>query len=154
MKYWITISLLILTSCGKPHNKMVAIAPEARPYVDSFEVESAKVGMPIVIDDLQVVFVHNYDNTETLGSCHQENNATPLINIDQQSWDWGTDAQHEQLVFHELGHCILHRVHDNRFLDINEITPISIMNAYEFTDDVYIANHTYYMHELFYGPSN
>jgi hypothetical protein len=62
-------------------------------------------------------------------------------------WDSSTQARREQIIFHELGHCILSRSHTSN-KDSGE-EPLSIMYPTIFDDYHYTLNHSYYIHELF-----
>jgi hypothetical protein len=58
-------------------------------------------------------------------------------------WD---EARREQLMYHELGHCILGLRHNNNV--VNSI-PESIMNWQNFKGSIYSSNYASYLAELF-----
>lgn len=64
---------------------------------------------------------------------------TPSIVVDQVYWDASSAAQREQLMYHELGHCLLGQHHR-----LN-----SIMAEGGVDDDLYVSNREYWLHELF-----
>jgi len=77
------------------------------------------------------------------------------VNIDTLSWEYSDRESREQLIFHELGHCILNRWHDNSFikkkigLESYKMQK-SIMNKTAFADKfTYWINKEYYYEELF-----
>jgi hypothetical protein len=79
------------------------------------------------------------------GICIQEFNKTPVIQILNDWWVNNTDPlQRQTILYHELGHCILGREHDNTMIDVslplngtlqNIAVPESIM--YYMTGQIY-----------------
>lgn len=67
------------------------------------------------------------------GHCSKSDNETPRIDLNENYWKFATDQQKEILLFHELGHCLLNREHDDT-LSSNK-APASIM----FTNELYLA---------------
>ncbi|HUH74687.1 MAG TPA: hypothetical protein VLZ75_09785 [Chitinophagales bacterium] len=101
---------------------------EVQPYVSLFLAEAGKRGHRLVIDDLVISYKFNLlsSKTQAAGLCRKRYGHTPMIFIDTTSANWRTsDFSREQLVFHELCHCILNRGHNNDTL-LNG-NPASIM---------------------------
>lgn len=147
----ILISLLTLASCGlnnqpKTGTKKVNIHPEAQEYVSTFQV---KYNYPIT--NLEVVKRPLEGNV--LAYCQYGGSMTPLIVLNTNYWDHPsfTTANKEQVMYHELGHCLLKRGHDDSMLVINPYysVPASIMNTYHFSYQVYTQNYSHYINELF-----
>ena len=67
------------------------------------------------------------------------------INIDPEFWAIASDVEKEEVVFHELGHCILGRDHEETVLE--EGIPKSIMFPYVFEWE-YQNYRSYYVAEL------
>jgi hypothetical protein len=135
---------MTLVACGK--KEVLDVAPEFQPYVGRFEQVSAKVGSPVTVSDLIVKFgpmLHKNEN----GACEVMSDKTPTVTINEKVWNQMDDLERESLMFHELGHCVLHRNHKK------EITaqgvPVSIMNPYRIDSFLYEENTEYYHQELF-----
>lgn len=130
---------LFLIACGSPRLEL----NEFSDYVHKFEDYSTEYGR-IDVSNLVIQF---HDTTwfspTTVGVC-QSGGMVPTIFIDPVFWEEVPEEIREALVFHELGHCILHQQHrsDRK----------SIMSPYVITD--FWHNTDYYMQELFlFGKS-
>ena len=139
--------LILLVSCGKTVTKKegskLNIHPLAQAYVASFE---ARAQRPIT--SLEITFREFDPGQTTLGYC-QKGGKSPLIVINLNFWNkpWFSEADKEQLIFHELGHCILNREHLN---DTDSGgNPLSIMNYYHFSNLQYENDYSSYIQELF-----
>lgn len=87
------------------------------------------------IDNLVV----GYDDLkgDRLGECRY--GKTPTVVLDIAIKD-RSDIYLEIVMFHELGHCILGRDHNEE---------LSIMNTYKVQDYIYVMNYSAYISELF-----
>lgn len=129
----------ILTACG--HAPVVNIHSEFSYYVDLFKEESIKQNKEVHINDLSIEFVDDFIEENKIGNCLYSTNKTPFITIKKDYWfNVASDELRQMLIFHELGHCILHRF-------LHEDTKKSIMNTY-IQDDLY-EHYDEYMKELF-----
>jgi hypothetical protein len=61
------------------------------------------------------------------------------------------DADREELIFHEMGHCVLGRAHKS--IKTAEGIPASIMHPYRISNSVYKEYRDQYLNELFH-PMN
>ncbi len=116
--YGVLLGLWAL-SCTKevgPTSREVIVPTEVQPYVDRFLDAAAARGQAIDLTQmgLTVRFVDDIVD-ETAGLCQEEE-----VIISRQSWDLRNDAKREELIFHELGHCVLSRTHDNDLLPNDE----------------------------------
>jgi hypothetical protein len=141
----IIILSLFLIGCGKP--KILSIEPKMQYLINNFEQKSKILGKPIKIDNLILEFKDTYNNESILGQCGIKNN-TPKITIKKSYFEASNKALKEIIVFHELGHCLLNRDHLSGY-DYGNHRLYSIMNAYEFNDEMYKLNYDYYLKELF-----
>jgi hypothetical protein len=69
------------------------------------------------------------------------------ITIDRSSWDERSAAVQRSILFHELGHCVLHRGH--RDDTDSDGYPVSIMNSYELSDRELTERYDGLVSELF-----
>lgn len=148
--------------------KQYYVHPEFKPYVDHFTVIYNKE-----ITGLRVVF-HPINST-TIGWCLvefiKESNIFQnslkkimIITIDNEFWAEATTAQRENLIFHELGHCVLGKKHNDNIatttttLNNNSQIHASIMNTYMFksnksTEKAFQKGYyPYFLSELFNRP--
>jgi len=120
--------VLLFVSCKDRKVKVYEVPDEVQPYVSSFLVEAARRGNRLVIDDLIVTYEYDMitSRVHAAGLCRKRYGHTPIIHIDTTSPNWkASDMSKEQLVFHELCHCILGRGHtEDTLLNGN---PASIM---------------------------
>lgn len=126
MKSAIIYIALVLTACGAPKSNNPVSGNEYRvgedfqSYIDRFE-ELSFDRRPTVIKSLIVKFGEL--DAPTVGLC-QVGSGSPIITIDKEFWDAAGDAARENLMFHELGHCILLRDH---LTTKDDGVPISLM---------------------------
>jgi hypothetical protein len=73
------------------------------------------------------------------------------IEIDEKFWAEASEANREELIFHEMGHCDLDRDHqEGEIYWNNTMIPKTIMHCCGFINDWdYWRDHDYYMKELF-----
>jgi len=114
-------------------------------YVKGFEVESSSRGNKVTVTNLIIEFTTKL-NQYTYGVCLLRSNDTPRIQINKNVWFYLSDATREELMFHELGHCVLFRKHEE---SVNNGAAISIMYPYILNDIFYSNNRSYYLDELF-----
>lgn len=107
-------------ACGRPpiHN----FNPAFEEYTSRFEVLGG-----LEIGDMTIQFGSLQDKDPgTVGVCTTYDDDTIRdIVIDTKYWNNVTDLQREELMFHELGHCVLNREHRNDALA--DGCPASIM---------------------------
>lgn len=102
------ILLLGLFGCGtfyvSPH-----INPELEPYVTSFQQEGIKRGKYVSTEKLNIDFADiQSSKPNVVGLCYL---ISGKVEIDINWWLIASNAEKENLVYHELGHCLLNRDH-------------------------------------------
>lgn len=114
---------------------------EVLPYVEKFEsIWGRRIyGLPI--------HMSQFLKRQTAGTCDMAGDKSLSITISQGWWQDAEDVERELLIFHELGHCLLGRAHDNRreggvpdslmFWNLSEVVPY------------YRVNEEHYISELF-----
>lgn len=148
----ILIVCLLLNSCTiirfKP--KYEGINPEIKPYVEEFVHASKGKITKSHIENLSMELVNmRSDNyfKRSVGICWWTLNGNREIEINSSSWRWRTDKSRMSLIFHELGHCVYHRVHsmdipsptkwyENLWNFINgKLVDIGFFENYEYYED-------------------
>jgi hypothetical protein len=152
-----------VTGCSRDDDfkPIYNVPAEYQPFVDAFIREAVDRGYSMEINNLII----DFDATIEAPHCAQCNSTSlekdiqKIISINPNINCWFTDEEHETLIFHELGHCILGRVHDDNVLPNGDLR--SLMNANDFSvyssciypvDDQPCDNtfkRPYYMDELF-----
>lgn len=135
-----------------------------RPYLNTFLTKAIENGVALDISQLSMQFSESMPastvpNASTIGYCSRGPD-TASVMIKESYWKTAGVSEREELVFHELGHCLLGLQHDNStqtaidyygygFVRYN--TPNSIMNELHFDKTIYEGNRNAYIKELFTG---
>jgi len=109
-----------ISACGD--KKTQSINPLFVPYVDAFFEEAKNRNINIALSDFDLTMRFAVVD-EFIGTC---NTGNVTIEIDRESWRSFSNVNKEWLIFHELGHCILGRDHNNEKNDNGECR--SVMN--------------------------
>lgn len=154
----VVLIALMLTGCAK-HKPVIAIDPTFQPQWNAFVAEANNRGLKAIamVDDISIQFGNPSAacGTSADGCCRQQIGETPTITVSYHAWQYFDNNQKEALIFHELGHCILNRRHENT---TENGIPISLMYYISAIGsiDVHYNGHTRieYINELFgTGPS-
>lgn len=105
------ISLLFLTSCAPP---LSHIEPIFQVYVDKFNYEAKARHINLKVEDTGITIKFATCMPQAAALCKIEFDSLPSISIDPEYWNFSyiQEWNKETLVFHELGHCVLHLSHD------------------------------------------
>ena len=112
----LTISLLIaLTGCQsrqEPEPDQYLVPASVEPYVQAFRDEALKHNQSLTITNLVIQF-GTTSNSDVCGQCSLQAGKPPTITLSTESYCWqsASASERECLVFHELGHCLLSRIH-------------------------------------------
>lgn len=145
MKMIIAVISIFTISCGPKYPKNGYETNEAfKPFVSSFEQNmSVKNRVPVVFKNLE---------GSNIGLCHRyaNNVSANWIEIDEDYWSYLDDMGKEELIYHELGHCVFGLDHDDSEININGNTiEKTIMNSYHFGYRWYYQTYRdYYIDEL------
>ncbi len=131
IKSWL-IALLIITGCDRSDDfKPVYDVPaEIQPLIDSFIHEASIRGISLSINNLIVTYDDNPANA-VCGSCNSSSPATDIqkiITLKSGAPCWIEQFELEALVFHELGHCVLGRLHLNAQLPNGDPRSMMVQN--------------------------
>lgn len=136
---------VFLLGCDRPTHTF-NVDSALLPYVEEFRAEALAQRSTVSIDELDMHFANTSGfGPGVVGRC--EHGLVPQVTIDPVWWSIATPNNRENIVFHELGHCILMRDHDYAMLAPG--VPASIMYPVVIPDSIYASHHTYYMYELF-----
>lgn len=138
------------------------IEADLAPYVQSFVEDAEKHGMTIDVSALQAKIVDMPEEIGpmgwvTVGTCYYQAAAwkeSPLIIISRSYWKDASPSNRKVLMYHELGHCMLLRDHDDTMTEVGkkEIHS-SIMNSFVLAPFEFRDSEKYYVDELFANVS-
>lgn len=123
---------------------------EFRPYFERFETAANDRGLSFeaALAALETS-LENISEEDVVGQCHWHSHEPELVTIDQPFWANASDLDREYVMFHELGHCVLFREHNNQenqngyCLSLMASGTTGCLSAYNET------NREYYLDELF-----
>jgi len=162
-KYCFFSFIFLLLGCSSDNDfePMYNIPDEFQEIVETFTAEASARGYDFEINNLIIT----YDDDLSInycGTCNSnssEENIQKIISINSSKC-WNNDFQKEALIFHELGHCLLGRIHEDALLPNGD--PKSMMiksNISVYSACVYafgevdgcnfVFKRTYYLDELF-----
>lgn len=140
------LALTTLFSCSQENESIMN--NEFITYVESFKIEATQRNINIdkELSVLSVVFSELED--DIVGQCVSYSDGSKKILISPTKWNNEDSMGKELLLFHELGHCVLHRDHLNT---TNRKSCISIMRE---SNSICELNYNYenretYLDELF-----
>ncbi|NBB19935.1 hypothetical protein GVN20_11285 [Runella sp. CRIBMP] len=160
-----TLLFLFLTicfgSCKKEADPEYRVPPEVEPYVQAFVKEAKLRGLELKIDNLIVEFAQP-DANYICGMCKgvQAHQKHIILGIQEFCWKEATTQTREGLVFHELAHCYLARLHTSKAFadgtyaslmnpDNTEVYSICLYPIDNGNDCDKRARRQYYIDELF-----
>lgn len=142
MKALMLLGLLCLYGCGD--ESALITDPAFNSYIDQFIQDAFAHNKVITKDQINVAFMDKPINGLSYGVC--ENGQ---IRIVEAYWNARNLNNKQAILYHELGHCVLDRGHDNtQNTQLN--IPNSVMNSnVERVYDYWEKNRDYYLRELF-----
>lgn len=139
---------ILLNSCTYDHYHI--IPDEVEPFVNEFFQDAIRYGKNISLDDY-VLNISFTNLNEADGRCHFDGNK---ILIDSYFWNNASQYNKRWLIYHELGHCILDRRHDDSSFPNGECKSI-MRGGFDCSENnVSELWWDYYLDELFKGKNN
>lgn len=136
MKIILLAIVIILMSCGQKTQFQIN---GFENYYSSFVANTNHSSNNLIIQ-FGDLWAQNYMGLCTIGG------QTPIVTIDKTFWYSVSEDDRQEIIDHELGHCILGRVHKDDLLS-NGI-PSSIMHTTHFDPNIIKLNKVYYYKEL------
>ena len=120
----------------------IKVDPVFNSYVSQFKVLSNGRHSDIILNRTTIIF----KSISSLGLCRPYNNE---IEINPSYWFGSTVKERLALIYHELGHCVLFRKHEEKRL--KDGCPYSIMYHEQTMNDAYCyeTHWKHYKKELF-----
>lgn len=164
MKSLFALALFTAVGCGKAKDHIInhvgpkvkdprsftGVDPKLLPYYERFESD-----FNLIIDDVPARIVDLEGNRAGVcwTWCYMDGTSFNAIEIDREYLDKisDNDSKVEQLMYHELGHCVFNSPHRDGYVDGTHM-PLSIMKPTAFGDyyiyKYYEPEHEYYLDEL------
>ncbi len=109
----LALSCLLMGSCSKDAEPRIVEA-ELQVYFDAFVSEAAQHQLEIDLSTLDIGgYVQTIETTGTIGQCISYTNGSKDVVVDESNWNRLDALEKEYVIFHELGHCILRRSHND-----------------------------------------
>ena len=166
----ILFTLLLFVGCGQrldhiDSNKLPpkgGIEPTAMEYVTSFEDDyGTTVQVSVELKERLKNYCYGqygcnvfteYLHIDVDAVCWSSGGAGQRVEIKASRWDEMSDGSREQLIYHELAHCVLDQGHRNSKFKSGFKCKTSIMNEYTFSNpeinNCYLPLNNYYKDEL------
>ena len=150
MRFFYILSLLslflVLSGCKKEDANVDA---GLKKYLDSFEYEASIRNLKISFDETPVeARLELHENDLRLGWCEIKPARIDKIIINLWFWDLFDELDKEKLVYHELGHCILSRSHQDELKNNGRCKSI-MQSGQHCSDDYTLETREAYLDELF-----
>ena len=150
-----TFIIILLTGCGQEQIRDHITGAPTKPFTYALEAELSpywdRFTEVIGVPSRQVAGFFTTLDVPTVGLCTSYSEGLRKIEIDPTFWAKSNPLTREQLIFHELGHCVLNLDHNSNMIDLHEAgqIPESIMYPYVFGDQPYYEEYrNYYLKEL------
>lgn len=133
------IIILLLAGCGDYRPLIYYETEEIKSIVEKFKLDHQYyTGQALKINNLNVT-IREIDSSEVkgtvLGYCKKEAFKTPKIILNKLYWKNMNEWYKKQLLYHELGHCILNLKHSHDGL----MQPYIIYwKEYKYYEDYYL----------------
>ena len=144
---WWYIVLLCIVSCQDESAMEFAVSPEFSGIVDRFKVEAEHRNVIVDLQGLGINF--GILDQSAIGRCLTYQSGRREIVIEKSYWRRTTDIEKELLLFHELGHCILGRSHDDSTTSLGACKSLMTSGKNNCTLDYSYDTRTAYLDELF-----
>lgn len=128
----------------------IDIPSDLQPYFETFKEKALENGLQIDYESANITAeIRLIDEGSVAGTCSTNGHDLRHITIDESFWNQASHLLKEMVVFHELGHCILGRGHEESAFP-NGICRSIMRSGLGSCRDAYIPqNRDYFIQELF-----
>ena len=149
-------ALLFTSSCSKDADFLTkrynGVDSDLWKYYAEFEYQAELRGLSFDLNNLDVSGeISEIRDAGVAGSCEYGSAINNHVTIDKTFWNRSRELDREFVVFHELGHCVLYRDHDES-QNQNGFCLSIMRSGLNGCRDAYTSeNKAYYIDELFQG---
>ena len=168
--FFALLALTLMTSCGPMPKKGMqgqSIDSALTQYLEQFESQASSHGVNVDASSLTMTFSESMPPSSIQGAsvlayCQRTFQGQNVV-VKGSAFNSMSVSDREQLVFHELGHCLLGLEHDNGtetafdYYGLGSYAtgvPSSIMNQLHFASFLYNGNRATYLDRLFKHANN
>lgn len=149
------IFVFAISSCTKElldlDNRFTNVEKDLWKYYSEFEYQAEIRGLKINLESLNISGeISDIAEKGIAGSCQYGSSINSHIIIDQPFWKNSTDLAKEFVVFHELGHCVLYRDHNESKNQNGTCQSIMRSGLGDCIDAYTLNNRKTYLDELFF----
>jgi hypothetical protein len=147
--------IISIFSCQKEqalvNSQFSNVDPELWTYYSSFEAEAAQRGLEYDLNTLQISGeIKEIHEDGVAGSCKFGSHINNEVTIDKSFWNNSSDLYKEFVVFHELGHCVLLRDHEESADGSGRCLSIMRSGLTNCKDSYTLQNRKRFLDELFF----
>lgn len=107
----ILILVLAGAAVARSSNHTLDLEPEFLPYVAQFKQDYERIRKEkLFVGQLQFIWGDSF-NPEAVGVCYRNSDGTRIATISRFGWESYGECQRRELIYHELGHCLLNLKH-------------------------------------------
>ena len=148
-------SALLIQSCSTDETTAQSRFPNVDqalwPYYSAFEEAAIERGFDYDLNQLKISGeIKEIHQDGVAGSCRFGSHINNEVTIDLGFWNNSSSLYKEFVVFHELGHCVLLRDHDESIDNQGRCLSIMRSGLTNCRDAYSLQNRDYYLDELFY----
>ncbi len=141
--------ILFFLSLACEKEAMVQIDNELQIYIDQFEAAALERGLDVNLSDVGIhAFIEDIEGA-IVGQCQHKEDDPNVILLDRNYWDNATEDERLFIVFHELGHCVLKREHNDQKDSNGYCTSIMHSSSQVCNIDFSLTERDRYFDELF-----
>ena len=119
-------------------------------YFMSFEEAARERGLLFDLKEQNILgIIENIDEQGVAGHCKYGSHIDNEVTIDNGFWSRSSNTIREFVVFHELGHCVLMRDHDETVLSNGDCESLMRSGVQNCQDNYNSNTREYYLDELF-----
>ena len=131
----LSLTVLVCLGCYRPQG--LEIHDDFKDYHSAFYNSARLNGKTLPIKSIVIRYAETGELPQNeMGRCSIGYGPKPLIRINASYWNAVSYWDRRELIFHELGHCVLGLSHNDTMIGWQ---PVSIM-------------HTYHLGTSYYGP--
>jgi len=119
-------------------------------FFQTFEIEANKRGLSFDLRELNILGkIEDISEEGVAGHCRYGNHIDNEVTIDSKFWSRTSDLLKEFIVFHELGHCVLLRGHDETIYNDGTCESLMRSGIQNCRDNYSSTTRARYLDELF-----
>jgi len=160
--------IVLLSACQKDSNTTLANIPQEETptttiksfnnvdralwfYFQAYENEARQRNVLVDLNASQITgVIEEIDQEHVAGSCSYGAHTPGHVIIDASFWESANNRQKEFVIFHELGHCDLHRGHREDAFSDGSCKSLMRSGIEDCRDNYTAANRDQYIDELFF----